>query len=149
MSNSISMTDRMKDTLDKFFTQKLITDVDRNTYLVCNLEDIRFKITISIVFMRDWNSIESDSYNSVIIENKGAVFTFPCYWISIPKELAMSYFEYIINDFYTSEVLKWDIAKNFINGFNADLSSNNTSCNCIKNQISQTSQCPVINAVNI
>lgn len=104
---SILPNQKMFDTLDKFFAEKTIIDVDRNTYLVCNLNDTVNKITISLVFMRDWHSIESDDYNYVSIENTGAVFTFPCYWISIPKELTMQYFISVINQFYAKEVSSW------------------------------------------
>ena len=131
---NFSMTDIMKKTIDKFFAEKTITDVDRSSYLVCNLDDPRYKIKISLVFMRDWNSIESDSYNSIIMENKGAIFTFPCYWISIPKELALPYFEYIIDDFYNNDVADW--LRNSNN--NEESNSTNTDCNC-------GNSCPVIN----
>lgn len=97
----------MINTLDKFFAEKTIQDVDRNTFLVCNLEDKQAKIHISLIFMRDWHSIESDSYNTVILENTGAVFTFPCYWVSVPKPLAMAYIQYIIDDFYENTVSGW------------------------------------------
>lgn len=106
------MNQTMIDKLDKFFAEKTIIDIDRNSFLVCNLEDKPNKITISLVFMRDWDSLETDSFNSVIIQNKGAVFTFPCYWVSIPKELAMAYIQYIIDDFYMNEVNKWNIPGN-------------------------------------
>lgn len=110
----------MIDVLDKFFAEKTIQDIDRNTFLICNLYDKKYKITISLVFLRDWDSLETDSYNSVIIENKGAVFTFPCYWISVPKELAMGYFQYIIDDFYKTSVYKW----------NGNITNNDNSANC-------------------
>lgn len=102
------MTQEMINTLDKFFSGKTIGDIDRNTFLICNLFDRVNKITISLVFMRDWDSLETDSYNSVIIQNQGAVFTFPPYWIEVPKELTMSYFSYIIDDFYEKEVASWN-----------------------------------------
>ena len=127
--NTLTMTEQMRKTLDAFFAGKTINDVDRNTYQVCNLNDTRIKLTISIIFMRDWDSIETDSYNSIFLENKGAVFTFPCYWISVPKELAMTYFEYIINDFYANEVSKWTIAEGLLNADNASTNDEN-NCNC-------------------
>ena len=114
--STLTMTEQMKKTLDTFFAGKTINDVDRNTYQVCNLNDNRIRLTISLVFMRDWDSIETDNYNSVILENKGAVFTFPCYWISVPKELSMTYFEYIINSFYDTEVSKWEIVQGLLSG---------------------------------
>ena len=142
MSNSIYITDAMKHTLDEFLASKTIVDVDRHSFQLCNLKDNRFKITISLVFMRDWDSIESDNYSSVIIENKGAVFTFPCYWLSIPKELSMSYFEYIINDFYQNEVSKWSVAEGFISDDNGNI--NNSGCNCNTPSTPVTPPCPYI-----
>lgn len=127
MDNTLSMTEQMRNELDKFFAGKTIQDIDRSSFLVCNLVDKRIKITISLVFMRDWDSLETDSYNSVIIENKGVVFTFPGYWVSIPKELAMTYFEYIINDFYQSTVSEWDIASGLVSGGS---NSSGAGCNC-------------------
>lgn len=106
------MIQTMYEELDRFFASKTIHDVDRNTFLTCNLVDRVKKITISLIFLRDWDSLETDSYNSVIIQNKGAVFTFPCYWVSIPKELAIPYIEYIIDEFYEEEVSKWNIGDN-------------------------------------
>ena len=146
MSDKIlSITDKMINTLDAFFKEKTIIDVDRNSYLVCNLDDSRLKIKISLVFMRDWDSIESDNYNSVILENKGAVFTFPCYWVSVPKELAMVYFEFIINEFYETEVSTWSIAK----GFELPNSQPQLNNNGDQNQIINKPQCPIINGINV
>lgn len=102
------MTQEMINTIDKFFSSKTIGDIDRNTFLVCNLFDRAKKIVISLVFLRDWDSLETDSYNSVIIQNQGAVFTFPPYWLEVPKELTMPYFTYIIEDFYEKEVASWN-----------------------------------------
>lgn len=119
------MTQEMINTLDKFFAERTIMDIDRNTFLMCNLYDRPKKITISLVFMRDWDSIETDSFNSVIIQDKGAVFTFPCYWIEIPKELAMTYIMYIIDDFYQNEVSKWSS-----NSSGGNTSGSGNDCNC-------------------
>lgn len=138
--STLTMTEQMKKTLDTFFAGKTINDVDRNTYQVCNLNDNRIRLTISLVFMRDWDSIETDNYNSVILENKGAVFTFPCYWISVPKELSMTYFEYIINSFYDTEVIKWDIANSITSGESSDSTGTGNDCAC--NNSSQTVQSP-------
>lgn len=101
------ISQEMLNSLDTFFAQKTIADVDRNTFQVLNLRDTSLKITISLVFMRNWTSINSDDYNVVSIRNYGAVFTFPCYWISIPKELCLPYFIAILEDFYENEVSKW------------------------------------------
>lgn len=132
---TLAMTELMRKKLDEFFAAKTIQDVDRNTYLHCNLEDPRFKITISLIFMRDWHSIESDSYNSVVVENKGVVFTFPCYWVSVPKELCMTYFEYLINDFYSNEVSTWSCAEGYVDpstdtGENSNNAGSVNGCNC-------------------
>lgn len=123
----------MINVLDKFFAEKTIQDVDRNTFLVCNLEDKQNKIHISLIFMRDWDSIESDSYNSVILENTGAVFTFPCYWISVPKPLAMAYIQWIIDDFYENTVSKWSVGTGNNNGSGSGTTGgtgNGSNCNC-------------------
>ena len=114
--------------LDKFFAEKTIQDVDRNTFLVCNLEDKQAKINISLIFMRDWDSIEADSYNSVILENTGAIFIFPCYWISVPKPLAMAYIQWIIDDFYENTVASWNTGSG-TGGSNNSGASGNGGCN--------------------
>lgn len=101
------MDAEMHKTLDKFFAEKTIQDVDRNTFQICNLRDKLNLITISLVFLKDWDSLETDDYNCVVVEKRGAVFTFPCYWLSVPKELCMPYMEYIIDDFYSQYVSKW------------------------------------------
>lgn len=129
MSNQIMPNPAVYKTLDSFLAQKTIMDVDRNTYLVCNLKDADYKITISIVFLKDWDSLETDQYNSVIIMNKGVVITVPCYWLSIPKELAMPYFESIIEDFYSEEVIHWDIG--FVNGNTSGINNNNCPCRTV------------------
>ena len=49
---AITMTESMYKELDKFFAEKTVHDVDRDSYLVCNLRDNRFKINISLIFMR-------------------------------------------------------------------------------------------------
>ena len=42
----------MTNQLDKFFAEKTTPDVDRNTFLICNLNDKPKQLTISLVFMR-------------------------------------------------------------------------------------------------
>lgn len=106
-NSTLAMSQLMHNELDKFFAEKTIVDVDRNTYQILNLHDSRYKIVISLVFMRDFDGLEINSYSDVVLEHKGAVFIFPPYWLSIPKELAIPYFEYIINDFYTNTVAEW------------------------------------------
>lgn len=134
---SVTIHQKMLSDLDSFFAQKTITDVDRNTFQILNLKDPTLKITVSLVFMRDWHSIESDDYNVVSIKNYGAVFTFPCYWISVPKELCIPYFAAILEDFYTNEVSKWDIGDSSADSNGPGFSSNlpcggngQGNCNC-------------------
>ena len=131
MSNRIMPNQSMYKNLDSFLAQKTIIDIDRNTFLVCNLKDTEHKITISIVFLKDWDSLETDQYNSVIILNKGVVITVPCYWLSIPKELAMPYFESIIEEFYSDEVSTWDIDSNSGNINSSNGINNNCPCRVV------------------
>ena len=109
---------KMYEELDKFFSQKTITDVDRSTFLVCNLKDPSLKITISLVFLKDWDSLPVDDYKFVIIDECGAIFTLPCYWVSIPKELCFPYFTSIITDFYDNVVSNWECAGSGSSGSN-------------------------------
>lgn len=102
------MNQDMINQLDKFFAEKTTPDVDRNTFLVCNLNDRINKLTISLVFMRDWHNLEYDDYNQIVLKEKGCIFVLPSYWVSIPKELAMTYIKSLIDDFYNSEVSKWN-----------------------------------------
>lgn len=133
------LTKDMLDTLDKHFANKVIMDIDRTSFLVCNLKDLARKITISLVFLRDWDSLDTDDFNVVIIKPYGAVFTFPAYWESIPKELCMPFFTRILDEFYTNEVSTWgldDGTGTGNNNGNSDSSSgNNKDCNC---------NCPVV-----
>ena len=103
---AIVLDDNYFKPLDEFFAKNTVTNVNRDAYLACNLFDKANNIHISLVFLRDWDSLETDSFNQVIIQGKGAVFTFPCYWISIPKELAFTYIKYIVQAFYDDEVSK-------------------------------------------
>lgn len=119
--------------LDDFFALKTIHDVNRDTYSICNLFDKANNICVSLVFLRDWDSLETDSFNQVIIEGKGAVFTFPCYWLSVPKELAYTYLTYIVQTFYDEYVVKWTNSANSNIGSNGDITSgtnNNNGCYC-------------------
>lgn len=132
-SNALTMSEAMHNELDKFFAEKTIIDVDRNTYLNLNLHDRRYKIIVSLVFMRDFDGLEINSYRDVVIEGNGVIFIFPPYWISIPKELAITYFEYIINDFYANTVSTW--IQDGIIGNGSGVSSGNTpttgtGCGC-------------------
>lgn len=104
---AVSVPETFLKTLDEFFAKKTCQDVDRSTFLHISLEDKTNKITLTFIFMRDWDATEYDDFSRVIIERKGAVFTFPPYWICVPKELAIPYFEYIITDFYNEYVSKW------------------------------------------
>lgn len=129
------MNQNMMAKLDAFFAEKTIADANRDTYIVCNLKDSQKKLTISLVFMRDWDSIEADDYRQIVVEGKGAVLTFPCYWISIPKELAMAYFEIIINTLYEEEFNTWNTGVQ-IPGNDANQGSGNTNCPYIAPQSS-------------
>ena len=130
----ITIPEKCLKELDEFFATKTVHDVNRDSYLVCNLNDFVNKVTLSLIFLRDWDSLESDSFNQVIIENRGVVFTFPCYWVSVPKELCMEYFIYIINTFYDEYVSKWKGNNNNNNNNNNSSSigngNNNINNNC-------------------
>lgn len=120
--------------LDDFFAKNTVTNVNRDSYLVCNLFDKTNNIHVSLVFMRDWDSLETDDFNRVVIQGKGAVFTFPCYWISVPKELAYTYIKYVVQAFYNDDVAGW-IGDNsgFIGNDNSNNTGNSTNyppCNC-------------------
>lgn len=106
------INERFFNSLDTFLSEKNCNDVNRDTYLVHNIEDTINKITISIVFLREWHTdINDDEYGLIEIPNVGAVVTVPGYWISIPKELAFTYLKGIVNQFYEDTVSGW-IASN-------------------------------------
>lgn len=132
---AVSIPEKCIKELDTFFANKTIHDVNRDSYLVCNLHDYLNKVIISMIFLRDWDSLESDSFNQVIIEGKGVVFTFPCYWISVPKELCMEYFNYIIKTFYEEYVNNWVSGSNDSNtsgsiGNGGNISNGIPGCGC-------------------
>lgn len=102
------MNQDMINQLDKFFSEKTTPDVDRNTFLICNLNDRINTLTISLVFMRDWHTLEYDDYNQIVLKNRGCIFVLPSYWVSIPKELALTYIQALIDNFYNEEVSKWN-----------------------------------------
>lgn len=129
---AIKLDDNYFKPLDDFFAKNTVTNVNRDSYLVCNLHDKANNITVSLIFLRDWDSLESDTFNEVIIKDKGAVFTFPCYWISVPKELAYTYITCIVQAFYDDTVEKWNNEKNSIsnNGNNSGNMNGCPPCNC-------------------
>lgn len=128
---AITIPEKCIKDLDTFFANKTIHDINRDSYLVCNLHDHVNKIIISMIFLRDWDSLESDSFNQVIIEGKGVVFTFPCYWISVPKELCMEYFNYIIKTFYDEYVSNWLSNSSTSNGSTGNSNGSiNSNCGC-------------------
>ena len=129
MSKEVTIDPNIWKTLDLFFATKTIQDIDRNTFLNCTLNDKINKIHITLVFVKHFDISESDTYNYVAIGSKGAVFTFPCYWVSVPKELAMPYFEYIIKEFYDKEVSGWADGSNSIAG-SGNGTGYNSGCNC-------------------
>lgn len=122
----ITINERYFNSLDIFLSEKSCNDVNRDTYLVHNIEDAINKITISIVFLREWhNDINDDEYGLIEIPNVGAVITVPGYWISVPKELAFTYLKEIVNQFYEDNVSKWDISnQDANNGVNNGMMNN-------------------------
>lgn len=130
---AVSIPEKCLKELDEFFAKKTVHDVNRDAYLVCNLQDFTNKVTISLIFLRDWDSVESDSFNQVIIEGKGVVFQFPCYWVSVPKELTIGFITYIIDTFYDQYVSKW-VGNNSSNGNagnqNPGFIGGNGNCGC-------------------
>lgn len=131
---AIVLDDNYFKPLDEFFAKNTVTNVNRDAYLVCNLFDKTNNIHVSLVFLRDWDSLETDSFNQVIIESKGAVFTFPCYWISVPKELAYTYIKFVIQAFYDEYVTNWIVSSSDSINNNGNNSNNNgmicPPCNC-------------------
>ena len=117
--------------LDDFFALKTIHDANRDTYSICNLFDKTNNIHVSLVFLRDWDSLETDSFNQVIIEGKGAVFTFPCYWMSVPKELAYTYLTYIVQTFYNEYVSVWINKPGTGSGSIVGGNNTNNGCYCL------------------
>lgn len=108
----VTINERFFNALDTFLAEKSCNDVNRDTYLVHNIEDTINKITVSIVFLREWHTdINDDEYGQIVIPNVGAVITVPGYWISIPKELAFTYLREIVNQFYNDHVSEWKAAE--------------------------------------
>lgn len=97
------MKKSMEKELDLFFATKTANDIDRTTFLVCNLHDTENMLTISLVFIKDWHSLVADEYGLVTIDGKGAIFTLPSFWLSIPKELAMPFFTRLIDNYYSGD----------------------------------------------
>ena len=135
----ITINERFFGPLDTFLAEKSCNDVNRDTYLVHNIEDTINKITVSIVFLREWHTdINDDEYGQIVIPNIGAVITVPGYWISIPKELAFTYLKEIVNQFYSEHVSEWK-AKEVALQVN---SSNNSTVGNHSSMVSVTCQCP-------
>lgn len=108
----VTINERFFNALDTFLAEKSCNDVNRDTYLVHNVEDTINNITVSIVFLREWHTdINDDEYGQIVIPNVGAVITVPGYWISVPKELAFTYLKEIINQFYNDFVSGWKAAE--------------------------------------
>lgn len=93
--------------LENFLIKHTTADVNRETYLICHLDDVVNKIKVSIVFLKRCENIECGSFESCIIEREGAVFTVPCYWVDIPNELSLTYLTSIIDTFYADHVASW------------------------------------------
>lgn len=133
----VTINERFFNALDTFLAEKSCNDVNRDTYLVHNVEDTINKITVSIVFLREWHTdINDDEYGQIVIPNVGAVITVPGYWISVPKELAFTYLKEIINQFYNDFVSKWKAAETQQLSSATDNSSNTINpCQCPANFI--------------
>lgn len=133
MSNTITRPHNYYKKLDSFLAEKTVADINRETYLICNLEDLTNKISVSLVFMRECENIECGSFESCIIENKGAVFVFPCYWLCIPKELSYTYLTSIIDAFYSENVSAWlnSTSNSTIGNNNVNLGNNICGCPCV------------------
>ena len=129
--NLIKLSPRYYDPLDKFLSSKTTADINRETYLICNLDDTINKIKVSIVFLKRCENIECGSFESCVIENQGAVFTVPCYWLDIPKELAFTYLTSIIDTFYEEHVAGWLNGTWAGNGNTTGSDSNNNITNNI------------------
>lgn len=122
--------------LDRFLATKTVADINRETYLICNLKDKINKISVSLVFIRDCENIECGNFESCIIEKAGAVFVVPCYWLCVPKELGYEYLVSIIDAFYSEHVSAWLNATWVGDANNNSSSNNNGGLNC---------GCPCIN----
>ncbi len=104
----VQMTQSMRESIGKFLKEKTIQDVDRNTFLIHNMNDPVNKISISLVFMRDSaTSMEITEYGLIRLSGKGAVFIFHPYWISVPLDLASAYVESVVDEFYEMDVSAW------------------------------------------
>ena len=134
----VTINERFFNALDTFLAEKSCNDVNRDTYLVHNVEDTINKITVSIVFLREWHTdINDDEYGQIVIPNVGAVITVPGYWISVPKELAFTYLKEIINQFYNDFVSGWKAAEvtQQLSSVTNNSSNTNNLCQCPANFI--------------
>ena len=134
----VTINERFFNALDTFLAEKSCNDVNRDTYLVHNVEDTINKITVSIVFLREWHTdINDDEYGQIVIPNVGAVITVPGYWISVPKELAFTYLKEIINQFYNDFVSGWKAAEvtQQLSSMTNNSSNTNNPCQCPANFI--------------
>lgn len=118
------MTIEMRNSLIQFLKEKSASDINRTTYLVCNLEDKPRKLKISLVFIKDWHSLIADECSYLPIEDKGAVFTFPSFWLSIPIDLSIPFLTNTIDDYYRDELHIYDETIN--NGGTGTNNPNNT-----------------------
>lgn len=135
----VTINERFFNALDTFLAEKNCNDVNRDTYLVHNVEDTINKITVSIVFLREWHTdINDDEYGQIVIPNTGAVITVPGYWISVPKELAFTYLKEIINQFYNDFVSGWkaaEVTQQLSSVTNNNSNNTNIPCQCPTNFI--------------
>ena len=123
---AITISKGMEAALSKFFAEKTILDADRNSFLVCNLDDERVGIKISLVFERDWDADYYNGYSTTIVNEVGAVIVFPSYWVSIPKPLVLGYFKDILNSLYAEEFSSWDCMRKYFDSQGSD----NSDCGC-------------------
>lgn len=129
--NNINIPSSWYKELDKFLTSRTVSDINRETYLICNLKDTTNKITVSIVFIRDCENIECGNFESCIIDGKGAVFVVPCYWLCVSKELGYDYLTSIIDAFYEEHVSGWFNNNMDTGNVNNGITGTGCGCQCI------------------
>lgn len=74
--------------------------IDRSPYTVFDVNDNPNNLIISLVFVRDCNTLELNECLNTIIAGKGAVITLPGYWMGVSTDLAFPYIKNAINECY-------------------------------------------------
>lgn len=123
------MTELMKRDLDKFLTERTITDVDRTKFIPFVLRDGVNKLTICLMFNCNCHSYEDPTI--IPCEYTGVVIHLPAFWVEVPKELAFTYIIDQINQIYCEIFKQWQIDGNI--GGNTGTSCpplSNPGCNC-------------------